>query len=127
MMMVESPPVLTLNTMHFAAYFEKLYKRDHHMDFPKLSFLSFLVDSWLSLSPCAISQHDTIGSTVPSEELESEVLEECRARQDRLFRAELQDSVASDSIACVGNLVVGDFYCLFYFVQHYQHLPALLG
>lgn len=28
---------------------------------------------------------------MPSEELESEVLEECRARQDRLFRVELQE------------------------------------
>ena len=67
------------------------------MDFSKLSFLMFLVISCRQLviisSPCAILQHDAIGSTLPSEELESEVLEECRARQDRLFRAELQDSV----------------------------------
>ena len=103
------------------------------MDFSKLSFLMFLVISCRQLviisSPCAILQHDAIGSTLPSEELESEVLEECRARQDRLFRAELQDSVGQRGTALTASpdvwvqdakemvlwwlLVVGDFTFMF--------------
>lgn len=90
------------------------------MDFRKFSFLSFLVNSWLSLVPLVPFPSTTL-LAAPC------LLRSWKAKSWRNAGRGRTDSsarncrTASDSVACVGNLVVmvvGDFKCLFYFVQH---------